>query len=119
MEKIDMMEKFGMFSECWEPKIVGSLNGQDVKLVKIAGPFVWHSHENEDELFFVVKGRFTMELRDRSIDLEEGQLLIVPRGIEHRPVAEAEAWIMLFEPSSTLNTGNIRNERTKDQLEKI
>jgi mannose-6-phosphate isomerase-like protein (cupin superfamily) len=119
MEKIDLREKFGKFREQWEPKIIGELNGQYVKLVKISGPFVWHSHENEDELFYVVKGKFTMELRTGNIELEEGQMLVVPRGVEHRPVAEEEAWIMLFEPASTLNTGNVRNERTKEELESI
>jgi mannose-6-phosphate isomerase-like protein (cupin superfamily) len=90
-----------------------------VKLDKLKGEFVWHHHEHEDELFLVVKGRFRMELRDRNIWLEEGEFLVVPRGVEHRPVAEEEAWIVLFEPATTLNTGNIRNERTLDQLERV
>ena len=119
MEKVNLREKFDLFSERWSPKIVGELNGQQVKLVKFLGPFVWHHHDNEDELFFVVKGRFRMEFRDRHVWLEEGEFLIVPRGVEHRPVAEEEAQVLLFEPATTLNTGNVRNERTKERLEKI
>jgi mannose-6-phosphate isomerase-like protein (cupin superfamily) len=98
---------------------VGELNGQQVKLVRFVGEFVWHHHEDEDELFLVVKGRFRMEFRDRQIWLEEGEFLVVPRGVEHRPVAEQEAHVLLFEPASTLNTGNVRNERTVAQLERI
>ena len=119
MDKINLREKFARFTGQWSPKIVGELNGQLVKLVKFQGPFVWHHHDNEDELFLVVKGRFRMEFRDRQIWLEEGEFLIVPRGIEHRPVAEEEAHVLLFEPASTLNTGNVRNERTMHRLEKI
>ena len=119
MEKVNLREKFDLFSERWSPKIVGELNGQQVKLVKFLGPFVWHHHDKEDELFFVVKGRFRMEFRDRHVWLEEGEFLIVPRGIEHRPVAEQEAQVLLFEPATTLNTGNVRNDLTKERLEKI
>ena len=119
MEKVNLREKFDLFSERWSPKIIGELNGQQVKLVKFLGPFVWHHHDKEDELFFVVKGRFRMEFRDRHVWLEEGEFLIVPRGVEHRPVAEEEAQILLFEPATTLNTGNVRNDRTKERLEKI
>jgi mannose-6-phosphate isomerase-like protein (cupin superfamily) len=119
MEKISLRDKFDLFAERWSPKIVGELNGQQVKLVKFLGPFVWHHHDNEDELFFVVKGRFRMEFRDRHIWLEEGEFLIVPRGVEHRPVADEEAQVLLFEPATTLNTGNVRNERTRERLEKI
>ena len=104
MEKVNLREKFSLFSEHWKPKIVGDLNGQQVKLVKFAGPFVWHRHEAEDELFLVVEGRFRMEFRDRSVWLEKGEFLIVPRGVEHRPVAEEEVHVLLFEPASTLNT---------------
>jgi mannose-6-phosphate isomerase-like protein (cupin superfamily) len=106
-------------AEQWSPKIAGELNGQQVKLVKFLGPFVWHHHDNEDELFFVVKGRFRMEFRDRQVWLEEGEFLVVPRGVEHRPVAEEETEVLLFEPASTLNTGNVRNERTRERLERI
>jgi mannose-6-phosphate isomerase-like protein (cupin superfamily) len=119
MDKVNLTEKLASFADHWKPKIVGELNGQQVKLVKFRGPFVWHHHDHEDELFLVVKGRFRMEFRDRNVLLEEGELLVVPRGIEHRPVADEEAHVLLFEPASTLNTGNVRNERTVDQLERI
>lgn len=119
MEKINLLQKFGLFTEQWTPKIVGELNGQHIKLTRLQGEFVWHKHENEDEAFFVVQGRFRMELRDQSIELNEGELLIVPRGVEHKPVADEEAWVMLFEPSGTVNTGNVADERTKAALEKI
>jgi mannose-6-phosphate isomerase-like protein (cupin superfamily) len=119
MDKVRLLDKFELFLEHWSPKIVGELNGQQVKLVKFQGPFTWHHHEQEDELFYVVKGRFVMELRDRHIELKEGEMLVVPRGVEHRPVAEEEVWVMLFEPASTLNTGNKENDLTKHQLDKI
>ena len=112
MNKVSLAEKLSLFSEHWNPKIVGGLNGQHVKLVKFQGPFVWHHHENEDELFLVVKGHFRMELRDKTIELSEGEFLIVPRGVEHRPVADEEVHVLLFEPMGTINTGNIENERT-------
>lgn len=119
MEKVNLREKLSLFTEHWSPKIAGELNGQQVKLVKFLGPFDWHHHDNEDELFLVVKGRFRMELRDRNIDLEEGEFLIVPRGVEHRPVADEEVHVLLFEPASTLNTGNVENERTLHELQRI
>jgi mannose-6-phosphate isomerase-like protein (cupin superfamily) len=119
MKKVDLLDKFSLFNDHWSPKIVGELNGQQVKLVKLQGEFVWHKHDNEDELFFVVKGGFTMELRDQNIKLKEGEFLIVPKGVEHKPVAEKEAWVMLVEPSATLNTGNVIDEKTKLELEKI
>src|ERR1051326_1982539 len=119
MEKVNLAEKLSLFNEQWSPKIVGELNGQQVKLVKFQGPFVWHHHDDEDEMFLVVKGRFRMEFRERHIGLEEGEFLIVPRGVEHRPVADEEAHVLLFEPATTLNTGNVRNERTVEQLETI
>jgi mannose-6-phosphate isomerase-like protein (cupin superfamily) len=119
MQKVNLSEKLGQFADTWNPKIVGELNGQQVKLVKLQGPFVWHHHDNEDEFFLVVKGRFRMEFRDRHIGLEEGEFLIVPRGVEHRPVADEEAHVLLFEPAATLNTGNVRNERTVAQLDCI
>jgi len=118
MEKVNIAQKFLQIPEPWKPRIAGELNGQMVKLGKFQGPFVWHHHENEDELFLVVKGRFRMELRDRNIWIEEGEFLIVPRGVEHRPVAEEEAWVLLFEPASTLNTGNVQNELTLPELER-
>src|SRR5229473_2145044 len=117
--KANLREKFSLFGDHWKPKIVGELNGQQVKLVKFQGPFVWHHHDHEDELFLVVNGRFRMEFRDRHVWLEEGEFLIVPRGVEHRPVAAAEVSVLLFEPASTLNTGNTRNERTATTLEAI
>ncbi len=119
MEKVNLREKFSLFSEQWKPKIVGELNGQQVKLVKFTGPFVWHHHEAEDELFLVVEGRFRMEFRDHSVWLEEGEFLVVPRGVEHRPVADQEAHVLLFEPASTLNTGNVRDEFTVTALDRI
>ena len=119
MKKINLKEKFGSISEYWDPRIAGELNGQYVKLVKFKNEFVWHSHEQEDELFFVVKGSFNMELRDETIEVGEGEMIIIPKGLEHRPVAENEVWVMLFEPASTLNTGNVVNERTKRKLGQI
>jgi mannose-6-phosphate isomerase-like protein (cupin superfamily) len=119
MDKINLAEKLAQFDAHWQPKIVGELNGQQVKLVKLKGEFVWHHHDHEDELFLVVEGRFRMELRDRSIELEAGELLVVPRGVEHRPVADEEASVLLFEPAGTLNTGNTRGERTVDELERL
>src|SRR6478735_10485793 len=111
MNTVNLMGKFGLFNEHWSPKVVGELNGQQVKLVKFQGEFVWHHHDHEDELFLVVKGRFRMEFRDRHVWLEEGEFLIVPRSVEHRPVADEEAHVLLFEPASTLNTGDVRNGR--------
>src|SRR5918911_3181950 len=119
MEKVNLAEKLALFDEYWQPKIVGELNGQQVKLVKFQGPFVWHHHETEDEMFMVLKGRFRMEFEDHQVWVEEGEFIIVPRGIEHRPVAEEEAHVLLFEPASTLNTGDVRNERTVAELERI
>src|SRR5829696_7002194 len=104
MEKVNLLKKFELFSEHWSPKIAGELNGQQVKLSKFQGEFIWHKHDNEDELFLVVKGSFRMELRDGNIELNEGEFLIVPKGVEHKPVAEKEVWVLLFEPASTLNT---------------
>lgn len=119
MKKVNLLQKFQLFNEQWSPKIVGELNGQQVKLGKFQGPFIWHHHDNEDEMFYVVKGSFTMELRDGDIELNEGDFLIVPRGVEHRPNAAEEAWVMMFEPVTTLNTGNLQNELTKKELDII
>ena len=119
MTKVNLAEKFAQFDEPWSPRIVGELNGQHVKLVKLRGEFIWHRHHHEDELFLVVKGRFRMEFRDRHIWLEAGEFLIVPRSVEHRPVADEEAHVLIFEPDTTLNTGNVRDERTVDQPERI
>ena len=112
VDKVNLHDKLTLFSEHWRPKIVGELNGQQVKLVKFQGPFVWHVHEGEDELFLVVRGRFRMELRDRWVELAEGEMLVVPRGVEHRPVADEEVHVLLFEPASTVNTGTAGGERT-------
>ena len=117
MDRVNLAEKFSQIAEHWSPKIVGELNGQHVKLAKFQGPFHWHHHESEDELFLVVKGSFRMDFRGRSVTLHEGEFLIVPRGVEHCPVADDEVCVLLFEPSGTLNTGNVRNERTIEQLE--
>jgi len=112
MEKVSLAEKFAAFSEHWSPKIVAELNGQHVKLVKFVGEFVWHHHDHEDEMFLVHRGRFRMELRDRTVELSPGDFIVIPRGVEHRPVAEEEVEVVLFEPAGTLNTGNVRGART-------
>jgi mannose-6-phosphate isomerase-like protein (cupin superfamily) len=119
MDKINIAAQLARFSEPWSPRIVGELNGQHVKLVKLKGEFVWHHHDEEDELFLVVKGRLRMRLRDREIVLDPGEFLIVPRGVDHLPVADDEVHVLLFEPVSTLNTGNVRNERTIDSPLKL
>ena len=119
MHKVNVVRSFDQVDGYWNPLIAGSLNGQDVKLVKCKGHFVWHHHEAEDELFYVVKGRFVMEFRDRIVTLQEGEFIIVQKGVEHRPFAEEEVWIMLFEPSTTLNTGNVEHELTKYNLQKL
>lgn len=123
MNKITLSDKLSLFDDYWNPRIVGELNGQLIKLVKFKGPFTWHYHENEDELFMTIKGRFRMEFREadeeRAVWIEKGEFIIVPRGIEHRPVADEEAEVMLFEPASTLNTGNVKNELTRPTLEEI
>ncbi len=112
MQKINLAEKFGKFTAHWSPKIVAELNGQHVKLVKFRGEFVWHKHDHEDELFQVVAGSFRMEFRDRSVELKAGEIIVVPRGVEHRPVADEEVSVLLFEPASTLNTGDAGGDKT-------
>lgn len=119
MNKVNLAEKFSTFTEHWSPKIAGELNGQHVKLVKFQGPFTWHHHEQEDEMFLVVKGSFIMEFRDKNVTINEGEFIIVPRGVEHRPNAPEEVEVLLFEPASTLNTGNVENEFTKKNLPTI
>jgi mannose-6-phosphate isomerase-like protein (cupin superfamily) len=119
MHLINIAEKLGKIQDHWKPRIVAELNGQQVKLVKFQGEFVWHHHDNEDELFMVVQGSFRMEFRDRSVELGEGEMLVVPRGVEHRPVADREVSVMLFEPNSTLNTGNAGGGRTVSRPEWI
>ncbi|HIP39243.1 MAG TPA: cupin domain-containing protein [Desulfocapsa sulfexigens] len=119
MNKVDLKEKFSLFNEHWQPRIAGELNGQYVKLAKLKGEFIWHQHENEDELFMVIKGKLKIKLRDNEIDLDEGQFFIIPRGVEHLPVAEEEVHVMLFEPKTVLNTGDRKNEKTLEKLQKI
>ena len=118
-EKVNIAQKLSLFSDHWSPKRVGELNGQHAKLVKLLGEFVWHHHDEEDELFLVVDGRFKMEFRDREVWIEEGEFIVVPRGVEHRPVAEEEVSVLLFEPASTLNTGNVKDEMTVAELDRI
>lgn len=120
MDKINLDDKFALFTDYWHPRIVAELNGQHVKLVKFKGDFVWHKHDREDELFFVIKGSLKMQYRDRTVVVNEQELVVVPKGVEHRPVADEEVWIMLFEPATTLNTGDANNsELTKAHLDKM
>ena len=119
MDKVNLMQKFALFAEQWSPKVVGELNGQQVKLVRFTGPFVWHHHDNEDEMFLVVKGQLRMKFQDHEEVVRPGEFIIVPRGVEHLPVSDEETEVLLFEPKSTLNTGNVTNERTLAELEKL
>ncbi len=119
MDKVNLAQKLALFDERWSPKIVGEVNDCEVKLVKLQGEFVWHAHEREDELFLVLKGRLRMRFRDREVEVGEGEMIIVPRGTEHLPVAEEEVHVLLFEPATTLNTGNVVNERTVAHLERL
>jgi mannose-6-phosphate isomerase-like protein (cupin superfamily) len=119
MHKINLAEKFRLFDDYWSPKIAGEINDSYVKLAKFKGEFMWHSHANEDELFLVVKGRLRIKFRDSEVQLEAGEFTIVPRGVEHLPIADDEAHVLLLEPKSTLNTGNVRSDRTVDDLERI
>ena len=112
MEKISLQEKFSKFSELWSPKIIGEINDSVVKIGKLKGEFLWHAHENEDEMFYVFKGELTVKLREKDIVLNEGECVIIPRGAEHMPVAEDEVWVMMIEPKGTLNTGNAESDRT-------
>jgi mannose-6-phosphate isomerase-like protein (cupin superfamily) len=119
MEKIALAEKLALVRDTWNPRIVAELNGQHVKVVKLAGEFVWHAHEREDEMFLVLRGRMRIDFRDGAVELGEGEALVVPRGVEHRPVAEEECSVLLFEPAGTVNTGAVREARTRDVLERI
>ncbi len=119
MEKVNIAEKLSKISDYWHPHIIGELNNQHVKLAKIKGEFIWHKHDQEDELFYVIRGILKMELRDKTITVNENEFLIVPKGIEHKPVAEEEVFLMLFEPATTINTGNIKNELTQHKLKKL
>lgn len=116
---VNVQDTLARFSECWSPKIVGQVNDCEIKLVKLKGEFVWHSHENEDEMFLVIRGELCMKLRDRALTVSEGEFVIIPRGVEHLPVADEEVHVMLFEPKDTLNTGNVTNERTVARPERI
>ncbi len=117
MDKVNLNQKFALFQDYWSPKIAGELNDSYIKLAKLKGEFVWHLHENEDELFLVVKGQLLIKLRDRDIHLKEGEFVVIPRGVEHLPIADEEVHVLLLEPKSTLNTGNVQNERTVTDLE--
>jgi mannose-6-phosphate isomerase-like protein (cupin superfamily) len=119
MEKVNLTQKFSLVQDHWNPRIAGELNDSYVKLVKLKGEFIWHHHKEEDELFFVVKGKLLIRLRDRDIRLEEGEFVIIPKGVEHLPIAEEEVHVMLLEPKSTLNTGNVSNDRTVADLKHI
>ena len=119
MEKVNLNQKFSQFQDYWQPKIAGELNDNYIKLVKLKGEFVWHQHETEDELFLVVKGTLLIKLRDRDIQLQEGEFVIIPKGVEHLPIADEEAHVLLLEPKTTLNTGNIQNERSVSNLQQI
>ena len=119
LTKVNLLEKFDAFTDQWRPKVAGCVNSTAIKLVKLQGEFVWHHHEHEDELFLVVKGRLTMKLRDGDLVVGPGEFVIVPRGCEHLPVAEDETWVVLVEPDTTLNTGNVRNDRTVESLDAV
>ncbi|MCC7159607.1 MAG: cupin domain-containing protein [Ignavibacteria bacterium] len=119
MNKINISEKLYLITDHWNPRIAGELNGQQVKLVKFKGDFVWHKHDDEDEMFYVLEGKFNMEFRDKTIEICKEEFILVPKGIEHRPVAPEEVSVMLFEPASTRNTGNVKSELTKESLERI
>lgn len=119
MEKINMEEKLSLFNEYWSPKIIGEVNESYVKLAKLKGDFIWHTHENEDEMFYVLKGVLTIKFREKDVQINEGECIVIPRGIEHMPVAEEEVHVMLIESKTTLNTGNVVNERTVENLKKI
>ena len=119
MDKINISEKLSQFKDYYNPRIIGELNNQYIKAVKLKGEFVWHHHDNEDELFLVIQGKLKMEFRDKIVEVMPGEFIIVPKGVEHKPVADDEVHLLLFEPASTLNTGNVVNERTREVLEKI
>lgn len=117
MEKVNLREKMKLFQEFWSPKIIGEINESYLKVAKLKGEFIWHHHENEDELFYVIKGRLVIKLRDKDIELQEGEFFIIPKGVEHMPLAVEEVHVLLIEPKATLNTGNVKNEKTHEELE--
>jgi len=119
MYKVNVHQKLALINDRWNPRIVAELNGQQVKLVKFQGEFVWHKHADEDELFFVIRGRFRMDFRDRSVELQEGEFIVVPRGVEHRPVADTEVEVMLFEPAQLKHTGDVESELTVHEFQRL
>ncbi|HRX09290.1 MAG TPA: cupin domain-containing protein [Candidatus Limiplasma sp.] len=119
MDKISLQDKFSLFSEQWSPKIIGEINDSMVKIAKLQGEFLWHAHENEDEMFYVYQGELTVKLRDRDLVLRAGECVIIPRGVEHMPVAREEAWVMMIEPKGTLNTGNAQSDRTVQEPDRL
>lgn len=119
MNKINLTEKFSLFNDHWHPRIIGELNGQLVKLAKLEGEFIWHNHADEDELFYIAKGTLKIEFRDKTVELNQGEMIIVPKGVDHKPIAEEEVWVMLFEPKSTKHTGEVEDERTVKELDWI
>ncbi|MGB5361901.1 MAG: cupin domain-containing protein [Aureibaculum sp.] len=119
MDVVNIKQKFSLFTEQWSPKIIGQLNGQDVKLAKLQGEFVWHNHKKEDELFYIIKGSLKIAFRDKIVKLKEGDMLIIPKGIEHKPIAKEEVWVLLFEPSSIKHSGEVNYELTKEVFDWI
>lgn len=119
MQKINLSEKLSLINDYWNPRVVGELNGQHIKLVKLKGEFIWHKHDNEDELFYVLEGSLKIEFRDKTVEVNKNECIIVARGVEHKPIAEQEVSVMLFEPAATINTGNIKGELTREHLERI
>ena len=119
MQAINLIDKFSLFNDHWSPKIVGELNGQHVKIAKVKGEFIWHDHKNEDELFYIVKGTLKIEFRDKMVTLNEGDMLIIPKGVEHKPIADEEVWLMLFEPAETKHTGEVKSELTVEKYDRI
>jgi len=119
MQAINVIQKFSLFDDHWSPKIIADLNGQQIKLAKVKGEFVWHNHANEDELFFIVKGKLKIEFETETVELHEGDMLVVPRGVEHKPIAEEEVWLMLFEPAETKHTGEVKHELTVENYKRI
>ena len=119
MKKINLKNKFNLFNDHWNPRIIGEMNGQDIKIAKVKGEFIWHNHKNEDELFLIIKGTLKIQFSDKTIELNKGEILIIPKGVEHKPIAEEEVWLLLFEPNSTKHTGNIKSDITINKFEKI
>jgi mannose-6-phosphate isomerase-like protein (cupin superfamily) len=119
MKAINLNQKFSLFHDHWSPKIIGELNGQEVRIAKVKGEFIWHQHQEEDELFFVIQGQLKIEFRDRIVEINPGEMLIVPKGTEHKPIAEEEVWLMLFEPAGIKHTGEVKHELTVEQCERI